>query len=303
MPASSSSRSALPWGKLAELPESDCDLLAGGCLSLADHLAQIPGPRDPRGVRHTLTSLLPTAVVAVLAGARSFAAIGEWIADAPPQVLSALGIRQDPLTGRFEPPDEATIRRVLERADAGVVDRAVGRGWLPGSRPGTAGAGSGRWSWTASPCAAPGTPAPMGKPPICWRFATRRLAPCWARPPWTARPARSPRSRRCLSRKWQWRTITVYGITSLTVTQASPADLSRWIRGHWAIEALYHIGDVTYREDGSQVRTANGPQVMAALRNLAIAIMKMAGHPNIAAATRYHARDSTRTLATLGLTR
>jgi hypothetical protein len=33
---------------------------------------------------------------------------------------------------------------------------------------------------------------------------------------------------------------------------------------------------------------------MAALRNLTIAIMKMAGHPNIAAATRHHARDATR---------
>jgi hypothetical protein len=30
-------------------------------------------------------------------------------------------------------------------------------------------------------------------------------------------------------------------------------------------------------------------------------IMKMGGHPNIAAATRHHARDATRTLATLGL--
>jgi hypothetical protein len=33
-------------------------------------------------VRHTLTSLLLAAVAAVLAGARSFTAIGEWAADA-----------------------------------------------------------------------------------------------------------------------------------------------------------------------------------------------------------------------------
>lgn len=99
----------------------------------------------------------------------------------------------------------------------------------------------------------------------------------------------------------KWRTITAYGITSLTVTQASPAGLNRWIRGHWHIEALHHIRDVTYGEDASQIRTANGPQVMAALRNLTIAIMKMAGHHNIAAATRHHARDATRTLAALGI--
>ena len=40
---------------------------------------------------------------------------------------------------------------------------------------------------------------------------------------------------------------------------------------------------------------------MATLRNLTIGIMKMGGHPNIAAATRYHARDASRTLATLRL--
>jgi hypothetical protein len=38
---------------------------------------------------------------------------------------------------------------------------------------------------------------------------------------------------------------------------------------------------------------------MATLRNLTIGIMTMAGHTNIAAATRYHARDATRTLAIL----
>jgi hypothetical protein len=40
---------------------------------------------------------------------------------------------------------------------------------------------------------------------------------------------------------------------------------------------------------------------MAALRNLAIGILKTAGHASIAAACRHHARDATRTLETLGL--
>ena len=60
--------------------------------------------------------------------------------------------------------------------------------------------------------------------------------------------------------KGKWRTVTAYGITSLTVTQATPADLNRWIRGPWAIEALHHIRDVTYGEDASQARTGNGPR-------------------------------------------
>jgi hypothetical protein len=104
-------------------------LLAGQCPSLAGHLARVPDPRDPRGVRHTLTSLLLAAVAAVLAGARSFTAIGEWAADAPPRVLAALGVRYDPLARRFQPPNEATFRRVLEAVDAAALEAAVGS-WL-----------------------------------------------------------------------------------------------------------------------------------------------------------------------------
>lgn len=40
---------------------------------------------------------------------------------------------------------------------------------------------------------------------------------------------------------------------------------------------------------------------MATLRNLGIAIFKLAGAQNIAAASRSHTRDATRVLATLGL--
>src|SRR5206468_11561040 len=104
-------------------------LLAGQCPSLAGHLARVPDPRDPRGVRHTLTSLLLAAVAAVLAGARSFTAIGEWAADAPPRVLAALGVRYDPLARRFQPPNEATFRRVLEAVDAAALE-AAGGSWL-----------------------------------------------------------------------------------------------------------------------------------------------------------------------------
>src|SRR5262252_9860539 len=109
-------------------------VLAGQCPGLAGPLTQVPDPRDPRGVRHTLTSLLLAAVAAVLAGARSFTAIGEWAADAPPRVLAALGVRYDPLAGCFQPPDEATFRRVLEALDAAALEAAVGS-WLAARRP------------------------------------------------------------------------------------------------------------------------------------------------------------------------
>jgi len=94
---------------------------------------------------------------------------------------------------------------------------------------------------------------------------------------------------------------TSSAVTSLAASQAAPAQVAGWIRGHWGIEAIHHIRDVTCAEDASQIRTGNGPQVTATLRNLGIAILKPTGHGSIAAACRYHARDATRTLTILGL--
>ncbi|MEU6603818.1 transposase family protein [Streptomyces shenzhenensis] len=43
----------------------------------------MPDPRDPRGVRHRLAVVLALTACAVLAGATSLLAVGEWIAGAP----------------------------------------------------------------------------------------------------------------------------------------------------------------------------------------------------------------------------
>src|SRR5579875_1549189 len=58
---------------------------------LLDLLAQVPDPRKRRGRRHSLAGLLAVGVAAVIAGARSFAAIGQWAADAGPEALAAGG--------------------------------------------------------------------------------------------------------------------------------------------------------------------------------------------------------------------
>jgi DDE_Tnp_1-associated len=129
VPALPSSLISPALEQLQQLPAGEGAWLAGQCPSLAECLARVPDPRDPRGLRHSLVSLLLTAVAAVLAGARSFTAVSEWVADAPPQVLASLGVRYDPLAGVFQPPGEATIRRVLETVDAAALDAAVGS-WL-----------------------------------------------------------------------------------------------------------------------------------------------------------------------------
>jgi predicted transposase YbfD/YdcC len=97
-------------------------------------------------------------------------------------------------------------------------------------------------------------------------------------------------------------TVTVYAVTSLTHAQASPARLADLVRGHWAVEALHHLRDVTFCGDACQVRTGSGPHVMATLRNLVIGVLYRAGPVNVAAALRRHARDPRRPLATLGIT-
>ena len=92
---------------------------------LADHLEVVGDPRDRRGIRHTLCSMLLIAAAAISAGCRSFVAIGEWAADAPQQVLAALRTRYDQRRDRYVPPDEATLRRVLQNVDADAVDAAI----------------------------------------------------------------------------------------------------------------------------------------------------------------------------------
>ena len=74
-------------------------------------LAQVTDPRKPRGVRHGLVVVLTTAVCAVAAGARSFVAIAEWVADLPATVAEQLGTAA-------RCPSDATIRRVVRGAGA-----------------------------------------------------------------------------------------------------------------------------------------------------------------------------------------
>jgi predicted transposase YbfD/YdcC len=120
--------------------------------------------------------------------------------------------------------------------------------------------------------------------------------------PHAAQAVKVTRTRTQLTRsKTSKRTIeTVYAITSLDVRDATGAEIGGFVRTHWGVEnKLHYVRDVTWDEDRSQVRTGNGPQVMAALRNLAITILRLAGETNIAAALRHHASNPNRPLTAL----
>jgi predicted transposase YbfD/YdcC len=95
---------------------------------LLAYLAAVPDPRAAGGRRHPLVAILGLAAAAVLAGARSIAAIAEWAADTPQPVRAALGAARD-APNHFTIPAEATIRRTLARLDADALAGAIGA-WL-----------------------------------------------------------------------------------------------------------------------------------------------------------------------------
>ncbi|MER7922266.1 ISAs1 family transposase [Streptomyces sp. NPDC096057] len=94
--------------------------------------------------------------------------------------------------------------------------------------------------------------------------------------------------RRVNTKAGKVQTETVYAVTSLTPGQADPARLAELVQGHWSVEALHHVRDVTFTEDASKIRTGNAPRAMATLRNLAIGLMRQAGWTNIAAAADHY---------------
>ena len=81
-----------------------------------------------------------------------------------------------------------------------------------------------------------------------------------------------------------------YGITSLTPQRASAADLLKLRREHWTIENKRHwVRDAVFQEDASSVRTGVIPQVMAAMRNTAISVLRFTGWTKITDALQYFA--------------
>lgn len=104
---------------VAALPAA---VTAGEHHSLFVALAAVPDPRDPRGRRYPLVSILSVAVCAVLAGACTFAAISDWVRDLDQPAWDRLGF-----TDRI--PAATTVWRLLIRIDADLLSQVLTR-WL-----------------------------------------------------------------------------------------------------------------------------------------------------------------------------
>src|SRR6478672_3878884 len=103
-------------------PMTSSPMAAARCQHLLDLLAQVPDPRKKRGRRHALSGLLAVGIAAVIAGSRSFAAIGQWAADAGADVLAGLGAARGPA-------EESTFRRAFALVSPDVLDQVLGT-WL-----------------------------------------------------------------------------------------------------------------------------------------------------------------------------
>ncbi len=83
---------------------------------------------------------------------------------------------------------------------------------------------------------------------------------------------------------------TVYLVTSLPPEKANARQLLHYNRSYWQIENRLHwVRDETLGEDRSQIRSGAAPQVMAALRNLLLTLLRRQKCSNIAAALRSYA--------------
>ncbi|MEV6813764.1 ISAs1 family transposase [Micromonospora sp. NPDC051296] len=81
----------------------------------------------------------------------------------------------------------------------------------------------------------------------------------------------------------------VHGITSLTSTAAQ---IAAHVRTHWWIENKIHwVRDVLFGEDTHHAWLGNVAHTMAALRNLSIALIRLAGHSRIKQVMERHHAD------------
>lgn len=93
--------------------------------TLVQVLAELPDPRDPRGRIHPLVPVLSLALVAILGGCSTLAAISQFGRDRGAAFAHALGFR------RGKTPAPSTLCELFRVLDAGRLDRLIGQ-WLAG---------------------------------------------------------------------------------------------------------------------------------------------------------------------------
>jgi hypothetical protein len=84
----------------------------------------------------------------------------------------------------------------------------------------------------------------------------------------------------------------IYAITSLPPEKLDPAALLQLSRDHWQIEnSLFHVRDVTFREDACRVRSGSAPQALAEIRNATLNLIRRTGQKPRPAREAFAARE------------
>ena len=92
------------------------------------------------------------------------------------------------------------------------------------------------------------------------------------------------------------------GITSRTLQRGgTPEIIAAAARGHRDIEALHHVRDTTMNEAAQRLRAGSSAQVIAAVRNTAVAALRLAGFTSTGPGRRWATRNPARPVAVLNL--
>jgi predicted transposase YbfD/YdcC len=87
--------------------------------------ARLTDPRKPRGIRHSLGSLVSVLVAGVACGHGGPLAIAGAAAGWDQEVLAGHGCRRNPRTGAFEPPSASTLGRLPALLDADELEAGL----------------------------------------------------------------------------------------------------------------------------------------------------------------------------------
>lgn len=91
-------------------------------MTLLDHLATVPDPRRPQGLRHPLPAILSGAIMAMLSGHHGYRPISRFLRDNADALRQHLGFARHAL------PSHVTVRAVLQALDFEALAAAF-RAW------------------------------------------------------------------------------------------------------------------------------------------------------------------------------
>jgi len=135
MPVPAAAAEALAEQALGELASRAAALRSASGGNLAECFAALPDPRRPRGIRHSLASVLVLCTAAVLSGSTGLADVTAWVHAAPREALTAAGARRNVL-GILVAPHPDTVVRLLSALGAQALARQAGAYLAARAHPG-----------------------------------------------------------------------------------------------------------------------------------------------------------------------